>query len=47
MRGMAVEWAIDGATADRAVFEEMLGAFLRGLAAPRRGASHDRDGDDR
>ena len=47
MRGMAVEWAIDAAPADRAVFEEMLAAFLRGLAAPRRGAPHDRDGDDR
>jgi AcrR family transcriptional regulator len=33
MRGMAVEWAIDP-PADRRVFEEMVAAFLRGLAAP-------------
>ena len=41
MRGMAMEWAIDPEPADRAAFEEMLAAFLRGLAAPRRGAPHD------
>jgi AcrR family transcriptional regulator len=33
MRGMAVEWAIDP-PADRRAFEEMVAAFLRGLAAP-------------
>ena len=45
MRGMAVEWAIDAGPADHAAFEEMLAAFLRGLAAPRRGAPHDPDSD--
>jgi AcrR family transcriptional regulator len=34
MRGMAVEWAIDPATANQAAFEEMLAAYLRGLAVP-------------
>jgi AcrR family transcriptional regulator len=34
MRGMAVEWAIDPATADQAAFEEMLAAYLRGLVPP-------------
>jgi AcrR family transcriptional regulator len=34
MRGMAVEWAIDPSPADGRVFEEMLAAFLRGLAVP-------------
>jgi AcrR family transcriptional regulator len=35
MRGMAVEWSIDPAPADAAVFREMHAAYLRGLAAPR------------
>jgi AcrR family transcriptional regulator len=34
MRGMAVEWAIDPSRADERTFEEMLAAYLRGLAAP-------------
>ena len=34
MRGMAVEWAIDPAHADADGFEEMLAAYLRGLAVP-------------
>ena len=34
MRGMAVEWAIDPATTDASVFEEMVAAYLRGLAVP-------------
>jgi AcrR family transcriptional regulator len=34
MRGMAVEWAIDPAPADARMFEEMLAAYLRGLAVP-------------
>lgn len=34
MRGMAVEWAIDPAPADADVFQEMLAAYLRGLAVP-------------
>jgi AcrR family transcriptional regulator len=34
MRGMAVEWQIDGSPADAEAFEEMLAAYLRGLAAP-------------
>jgi AcrR family transcriptional regulator len=32
MRGMAVEWAIDPSQADGRAFEEMLAAYLRGLA---------------
>jgi AcrR family transcriptional regulator len=35
MRGMAVEWAIDPAAADAGAFEEMVAAYLRGLAVPR------------
>jgi AcrR family transcriptional regulator len=34
MRGMAVEWAIDPAGEDGRAFEEMLAAYLRGLAVP-------------
>ena len=34
MRGMAVEWAIDPSPADADAFEEMLAAYLRGLAVP-------------
>jgi AcrR family transcriptional regulator len=34
MRGMAVEWAIDPSQADGRAFEEMLAAYLRGLAVP-------------
>jgi AcrR family transcriptional regulator len=34
MRGMVVEWAIDPAAADGRAFEEMLAAYLRGLAVP-------------
>jgi AcrR family transcriptional regulator len=34
MRGMAVEWAIDPSTTDADAFEEMLAAYLRGLAVP-------------
>jgi AcrR family transcriptional regulator len=34
MRGMAVEWTIDPSPADAHAFEEMLAAFLRGLAVP-------------
>jgi AcrR family transcriptional regulator len=34
MRGMAVEWAIDSGPADARVFEEMLAAYMRGLAVP-------------
>ena len=34
MRGMAVEWAIDPAPADADIFQEMLAAYLRGLAVP-------------
>jgi AcrR family transcriptional regulator len=34
MRGMTVEWLIDGSAANGEVFEEMLAAYLRGLAEP-------------
>ena len=34
MRGMTVEWSIDGSAADGEVFEEMVAAFLRGLVEP-------------
>jgi AcrR family transcriptional regulator len=34
IRGMAVEWAIDPAPQDSRSFEEMLSAYLRGLAEP-------------
>ncbi len=34
MRGMAVEWAIDPSTADARTFQEMVAAYLRGLAVP-------------
>lgn len=34
MRGMTVEWLIDGSTADGEVFEEMVAAYLRGLVEP-------------
>jgi AcrR family transcriptional regulator len=34
MRGMVVEWAIDPARLDRGTFEEMVAAYLRGLAVP-------------
>jgi AcrR family transcriptional regulator len=34
MRGMTVEWSIDPAPADVAVFQEMHAAYLRGLAVP-------------
>jgi AcrR family transcriptional regulator len=34
MRGMSVEWSIDPAPADAAVFQEMHAAYMRGLAAP-------------
>src|SRR5262245_13263641 len=34
MRGLAVEWAIEPSPTDARAFEEMLAAYLRGLAAP-------------
>lgn len=34
MRGMALEWLIDGSPAEGAVFEEMFAAYLGGLAVP-------------
>jgi AcrR family transcriptional regulator len=34
LRGMTVEWSIDPAPADAAVFQEMHAAYLRGLAVP-------------
>jgi AcrR family transcriptional regulator len=39
MRGMAVEWSIDPAEADRAAFEEMHAAYMRGLVVPAPGRS--------
>jgi AcrR family transcriptional regulator len=34
MRGMTLEWAIDPSPTDAAAFEQMLVAYLRGLAVP-------------
>lgn len=34
LRGMVVEWAIDPSPTHAATFEEMLAAYLRGLAVP-------------